>query len=32
VRSREFARDEEGRLIGFQFALDAPTRDDKGKP
>jgi hypothetical protein len=28
----EFARDEQGRLIGFQYAPDAPRIDDRGKP
>jgi hypothetical protein len=28
----EFARDEQGRLIGFQYAPDAPMLDNKGKP
>jgi hypothetical protein len=28
----EFARDEQGRLIGFQYAPDAPAQGTKGKP
>jgi hypothetical protein len=30
-RSRAFAHDEQGRLIGFQYAPDAPRIDDRGK-
>lgn len=28
----EFAQDDQGRLIGFQYAPDEPTRDTKGHP